>query len=184
MIHACALGPDLAALPGGDQNRLEEGGVGLSGGQRARVALARAVYSPCRILLLDDPLSALDHDTASDVVRRLLGGPLARGRIIVLATHRDDLVLRLADQVVDMDDGRASVLSADEVRRELEHPMHGPGCGAADDGEHPHGADAPRTRDASEESGETGRVRHGSCCRRRAGESLEGEYSISRISGP
>ncbi|KAG6093147.1 hypothetical protein E4U30_004595 [Claviceps sp. LM220 group G6] len=124
VLHACALGPDLAAFPDGDQTKLEEGGIGLSGGQKARVALARAVYSPCRVLLLDDPLAPLDHDTASKIVSRFLQGPLAEDRTIVMVTHRDDLVLRVADQVIDMDEGSARVLTEDEIVNELEHPYH------------------------------------------------------------
>ncbi|KAI3577399.1 hypothetical protein IWW34DRAFT_72096 [Fusarium oxysporum f. sp. albedinis] len=122
VISACALIPDFATFPMGDQTKLEEGGIGLSGGQKARVALARAVYSSCRILLLDDPLAALDHDTASYIVQRFLCGPLAKTRTIVLVTHRDDLVLRHADQVIDINDGYAHVLTPTELKEELEHP--------------------------------------------------------------
>lgn len=123
-LHACALGPDLATLPAGHNTRLEEGGAGLSGGQKARVALARAVYSSCRILLLDDPLAALDHDTASLIVRRFLQGPLAQGRTIVMVTHRDELVLRIADQVIETHDGTARILTRAEIQEELEHPRN------------------------------------------------------------
>ncbi|KAF4340996.1 ATP-dependent bile acid permease [Fusarium beomiforme] len=122
VIRACALLPDFATFPMGDRTKLEEGGIGLSGGQKARVALARAVYSSCRIVLLDDPLAALDHDTARYIVQRFLCGPLAKGRTIVLVTHRDDLVLRHADQVVDINDGHAHVLTPTELKEELEHP--------------------------------------------------------------
>lgn len=137
VLHACALAPDLAAFPAGDMTKLEEGGVGLSGGQKARVALARAVYAPCRVLLLDDPLAALDHDTATAIVRRFLQGPLAKDRMIVLVTHRDDLVLRIADTVIDVDHGTARVLSAAEITEELAHPYHAPSDDAAhDDADH------------------------------------------------
>jgi ABC-type multidrug transport system fused ATPase/permease subunit len=124
VLMACSLLPDLMAFPMGDRTKLEEGGIGLSGGQKARVALARAVYSSCRILLLDDPLAALDHDTASYIVQYFLRGPLAKGRNIILVTHRDDLVLKHADQVVDITDGVAHVLTPQEVKEELEHPHH------------------------------------------------------------
>lgn len=67
-------------------------GIGLSGGQRARVALARAVYSSARILLLDDPISALDYNTATSVMRNCIAGPLMKDRIVVLSTHRISLV--------------------------------------------------------------------------------------------
>ncbi|CAM1505044.1 Fc.00g106810.m01.CDS01 [Cosmosporella sp. VM-42] len=124
VLNACALTQDLKQLPFGDQTKLEEGGIGLSGGQKARVALARAIYSPCRILLLDDPLAALDHDTASTIVKRFLEGPLAKDRTIILVTHRDDLVLRLADCVIDVADGEARQRSREEIRNELQHPSH------------------------------------------------------------
>ncbi|KAL6824120.1 hypothetical protein V8C40DRAFT_247358 [Trichoderma camerunense] len=161
VLHACALLPDLASLPDGDQTKLEEGGVGLSGGQKARVALARAVYSQCRILLLDDPLAALDHDTATAIVRRFLQGPLGEGRTIVMVTHRDDLVLRIADQVIDLADGQATVLSEEQVKQELEHPYHESGKTAHDDTETAHdihAEDIAVLKDAPEEPAKTGSV--------------------------
>ncbi|KAG5985002.1 hypothetical protein E4U55_002109 [Claviceps digitariae] len=163
-LHACALGPDLAALPDGDQTKLEEGGIGLSGGQKARVALARAVYSPCRILLLDDPLAPLDHDTASKIVHRFLEGPLAKDRTIVMVTHRDDLVLRVANQVIDMDGGSARVLTKEEISDELEHPYHATSEHAVTDQAEPSlegqeaEDEASNLREAPEEPSETGRV--------------------------
>ena len=82
----------------------------MSGGQRARVALARAVYSQARILMLDDPLSALDHQTAENIVRKCFAGPLLENRTTILVTHRTDLCLPFAKQIVMITDGRASVL--------------------------------------------------------------------------
>ena len=113
VIDACALTPDLAELKAGDLSFIGENGIGLSGGQRARVALARAVYSSTNILLLDDPLSALDQQTAEAIVQKLFTGPLLKGRIVVLVTHRTDLVLGVAEQVIEIDQGRASVVDHD-----------------------------------------------------------------------
>ncbi|KPM43649.1 ATP-binding cassette transporter abc4 [Neonectria ditissima] len=162
VLSACALVPDLATLSKGDQTKLEEGGIGLSGGQKARVALARAVYSQCRILLLDDPLAALDHDTASTIVKRFLCGPLAEGRTIVMVTHRDDLVLRHSDQVIDIVDGRAHVLSDDELQEELKHPLHTEsGNGHAQTHEtiqDDQTDDIPGAKEAPEEPSETGSI--------------------------
>ncbi|RDW74392.1 putative ABC bile acid transporter [Aspergillus mulundensis] len=112
VLDACALLPDLSNFKHGDLSFVGENGIGLSGGQKARVALARAVYSTARILLLDDPLSALDHNTAETIVRKCLTGPLMEGRVIVLVTHRIHLVRHLADQVVHIHDGRATVESS------------------------------------------------------------------------
>ena len=60
VIGACALGTDLQSLPGGDQCEIGERGLNLSGGQKARVALARACYARCSVYLLDDIFAAVD----------------------------------------------------------------------------------------------------------------------------
>ncbi|KKY13554.1 putative abc transporter [Diplodia seriata] len=122
VLEACALTPDMANFKHGDLSDLGENGVGLSGGQRARVALARAIYSPARTLLLDDPLAALDHNTAETIVNRLLRGPLVEGRTILLVTHRVDLVCHLADQIVEIQDNKAQLVDAEALTAEL----HGP----------------------------------------------------------
>merc|ERR1712129_226269 len=60
VVEACALLSDLEILPAGDQTEIGENGVNLSGGQKQRVGLARAAYQGADIILLDDPLSAVD----------------------------------------------------------------------------------------------------------------------------
>lgn len=119
VLDVCALTPDLAGFKHGDLTDIGEGGIGLSGGQKARVALARAVYSQSRILLLDDPLAPLDHNTAESIVQKLFRGPLVEGRTVILVTHRVDLCMHLADQVVEIDSGTARVLDPKEVPRQL-----------------------------------------------------------------
>ena len=114
-LEACELIPDLANFKHGDLSFVGENGIGLSGGQKARVALARAVYSPARILLLDDPLSALDYNTAENIVRKCFSGPLMRNRIVVLATHRTMLVHQIAIQLLEIENGRATVHTKDEI---------------------------------------------------------------------
>lgn len=109
VLDACALLPDLANFKHGDLSFVGENGIGLSGGQKARVALARAVYSASRILLLDDPLSALDHNTAEMIVRKCFSGPLMQNRMVVLVTHRTALVRHIATQMIEIKDGRATV---------------------------------------------------------------------------
>ncbi|OJD36754.1 abc transporter [Diplodia corticola] len=143
VLEACALTPDMANFKHGDLSDLGENGVGLSGGQRARVALARAIYSPARTLLLDDPLAALDHNTAETIVNRLLRGPLVEGRTILLVTHRVDLVCHLADQIVEIQDNKARLVDAEALTAEL----HGPD-GVQD------AAIAPIEDDSPEESGQ------------------------------
>ncbi|KAI0483099.1 canalicular multispecific organic anion transporter 1 [Xylariaceae sp. FL0804] len=120
VIDTCALTQDLSNFTHGDLTNIGENGIGLSGGQKARVALARAVYSQSRVLLLDDPIAALDHHTAESIVRKLFRGPLVEGRTVVLITHRVDLCTHLADQVVEITDGRARVLESDEIAHEMD----------------------------------------------------------------
>ncbi|KAF2684468.1 ABC bile acid transporter-like protein [Lentithecium fluviatile CBS 122367] len=109
VLDACALLPDMAAFKHGDLSNIGENGIGLSGGQKARVALARAVYSKAKVLMLDDPLSALDHQTAEFIVHRLLAGPLLKGRTTVLITHRTELCHGLAKQWVELENGRSTI---------------------------------------------------------------------------
>jgi ABC-type multidrug transport system fused ATPase/permease subunit len=109
VLGACALLPDLLEFKDGDLSNIGENGIGLSGGQKARVALARAVYSSAKVLLLDDPLSALDHQTAELVADKLLGGPLLEGRTTILVTHRTELCHRLAKQWVHLVNGKATI---------------------------------------------------------------------------
>lgn len=113
VLDACQLTPDLLDFKAGDLSFIGENGIGLSGGQKARVALARAAYSRSRILLLDDPLSALDQQTAEAIVQKLFAGPLMKDRTIVLVTHRVDLVLGLATQLIQIRQRRAVVLDND-----------------------------------------------------------------------
>ncbi|KAE8379852.1 ABC transporter [Aspergillus bertholletiae] len=119
VLEACALLPDLANFKHGDLSFVGENGIGLSGGQKARVALARAVYSNARILYLDDPLSALDHNTAESIVRRCFCGPLMQSRTVVLVTHRTTLVRHIADQIVHLDDGRATIQDKQSISSTL-----------------------------------------------------------------
>ena len=104
VLKACALETDLAQLGGGDLTRVGEKGVMLSGGQRQRVALARACYSPAPILLLDDPLSAVDRAIAHHLYRHVLRGWL-RGRTVVCVTHALTFVSGF-DRVLVMQHGR------------------------------------------------------------------------------
>lgn len=81
VIAACALDIDLAAMPAGDLTEIVSGGASMSGGQRARVSLARAVYravlsgQPASLVLLDDPFCALDKKVATQVCTSLLAKP-------------------------------------------------------------------------------------------------------------
>ena len=110
ILDACALTPDLANFKHRDLSMIGENGIGLSGGQRARVALARAIYSPARILMLDDPLSALDHQTAESIVRKCLTSSLVKGRTVILVTHRLEICQGVADQLIEIDNGNARVV--------------------------------------------------------------------------
>lgn len=123
VLDACRLREDLDRTfsAARDRTMIGENGVGLSGGQRARVALARAVYSRARVLVLDDPVAALDHHTATGILGSLFGEGgsgrgLMEGRLVILVTHRVDIAARYADQVVEVfKGGRVEVLDREEL---------------------------------------------------------------------
>lgn len=105
-VRRAALGPDLETLPEGLDTVVGERGIMLSGGQRQRVALARGLYRGGDLIVLDDVLSAVDHETETELVATVAG--LARDSgapTVVLASHRLS-VLRHTDMVLVLDGGR------------------------------------------------------------------------------
>ncbi|KAF7982635.1 hypothetical protein HWV62_27065 [Athelia sp. TMB] len=123
VVECCALQPDLSIFEDGDATEIGARGVSLSGGQKARVALARAVYARTKYVLLDDPLSAVvcgfepsetssqlnffqDSHTSRFLFERLFKGPLLAHRTVVLVTHHVELVIPGAHYLVRMLDGR------------------------------------------------------------------------------
>ncbi|KAL8277960.1 hypothetical protein RQP46_009592 [Phenoliferia psychrophenolica] len=112
VLDACALRPDLAMFEARDEAEIGEKGLTLSGGessQKARVALARAIYSRAKTVLLDDPLSAVDMHTARHLFHKCLKGPLMSGRTIILITHHITLTMSGADYLVQMLGGRIAL---------------------------------------------------------------------------
>ncbi|KAG1656067.1 Multidrug resistance-associated protein 4 [Nymphon striatum] len=91
IIDACALQKDFSNLPHDDRTSVGERGVRMSGGQRARISLARAMYSDADIYLLDDPLSAVDPVIASHLYKHCIQEFLSE-KILILVTHQVDFV--------------------------------------------------------------------------------------------
>ncbi|KAI9339377.1 P-loop containing nucleoside triphosphate hydrolase protein [Obelidium mucronatum] len=112
VIKACALRKDLLTFEAGDLTEIGEKGINLSGGQKQRVSLARAIYSRASVILMDDPLSAVDAPTARHLFEQAICGSLMAGRTRILVTHATALVLRdsqmTADFLVVMNSGTIS----------------------------------------------------------------------------
>ncbi|KAJ3200861.1 hypothetical protein HDU67_001760, partial [Dinochytrium kinnereticum] len=102
-IQHCALEQDLKILPDGDQTSIGERGINLSGGQKQRINLARCVYYDPDIVLLDDPLSAVDAHVGKYLFEKCILGALG-GKTRILVTHQLHFLSRV-DHVVVMRDG-------------------------------------------------------------------------------
>ena len=102
-VEACQLKKDFKTFPQGDLSRIGEHGATVSGGQRTRIALARAVYSNADIFLLDDPLSCLDAKVGKLIFEKCVRGLLA-DRIVLLTTSTS-CYLSEADYIVNLKRG-------------------------------------------------------------------------------
>ncbi|KPJ19664.1 putative multidrug resistance-associated protein lethal(2)03659 [Papilio machaon] len=103
VLECCQLQSDLEILTHGDRTVVGERGSSLSGGQRARVSLARCVYQQADLYLLDDPLAAVDAKVAQAIYEKCVRGFL-RDRAVVLVTHQAQYT-RHADNMCVMRDG-------------------------------------------------------------------------------
>ncbi|PBK89704.1 hypothetical protein ARMGADRAFT_1167459 [Armillaria gallica] len=108
VIYQCGLERDISLFEAGDQAEVGEKGLTLSGGQKARVTLARAIYSQAQIILLDDVLAALDVHTAKWIVDKCFTGDLTKGRTIILVTHNVAMARPIANYVVSIKNGRVA----------------------------------------------------------------------------
>lgn len=91
VLRVCSLDKDIKLFPFGDATVVGERGVSLSGGQRARINLARSIYYDADIYLLDDPLSAVDTVVAKHIFNECICGFL-KNKAVILATHQTQFV--------------------------------------------------------------------------------------------
>ncbi len=98
IIEACALKEDIRQFPDSDQTVVGECGAVLSGGQRARVSLARAIYADADIYLLDDPLSAVDFKVGQHIFRQCIKSLLGDKTRIMIC--HEEQYMKEADEVI------------------------------------------------------------------------------------
>jgi len=118
-LMACQLESDLENLAAGDMTEIGERGINLSGGQRARVSLARAVYRTPDVILMDDPISALDAIVRKKIFNQVFNG-LLKGKTRILVTHSIDFV-PLADRVVFIKEGRIDAVGTPNELKDHEY---------------------------------------------------------------
>ena len=115
-IELWELGADLEILTGGDLTEIGEKGINLSGGQKARVSLARAVYSNTDIILMDDPISALDTNVKQKIFENLFLKEL-KHKTRILVTHAVEFIQKV-DRIIIMEKGQIKYFGTYE---ELQH---------------------------------------------------------------
>ncbi|CAF4314067.1 unnamed protein product, partial [Didymodactylos carnosus] len=106
VLQICCLIPDIDSMVAGDLTVIGEKGVNLSGGQRARVSLARAIYDKADIYLFDDPLAAVDSTVAQSIFEDCIGPDgFLKTKSRILVTHQIEFLPK-ADHCVLLDRGR------------------------------------------------------------------------------
>lgn len=118
-IQFCELERDLEIMNAGDLSEIGEKGINLSGGQQARLGLARAVYQDKDIFLLDDPISALDAHVRKNIMNNVVNGML-KDKTRILVTHAIDFI-NMADKIVIMDKG--AIVAQGSYDELLENPI-------------------------------------------------------------
>ena len=108
VVDACALRPDLSILPAGDETEIGERGITLSGGQKQRLNIARAIYFDADIVLMDDPLSAVDAHVGRHIMDEAICG-IMKDKCRILATHQLH-VLNRCDRIIWMEDGHIQAI--------------------------------------------------------------------------
>ena len=106
VLKAVCMDHEVDALPEGADTIIGSGGVRLSGGQQARIALARTLYHQKSLMILDDPFSAVDMETETRIFQALR--LWAKDSIVLLISHRLSLFPQM-DQVLWMEDGTVTV---------------------------------------------------------------------------
>ncbi|PNP66822.1 hypothetical protein FNYG_13552 [Fusarium nygamai] len=107
VVDVCALKKDLQILTDGDKTELGANGINLSGGQKWRVTLARAIYSRADILVMDDVFSAVDAHVGRHIFEKCVTGDISKGRTRILVTHHVALVQSKAKYIVELGEGVA-----------------------------------------------------------------------------
>ena len=120
VMEVCALKQDLAILTDGDSTELGANGVNLSGGQKWRVGLARAIYSRAEILILEDVFCAVDAHVGRWIFDKCLNGSICEGRTRILVTHNLGLVLSAAEYVVELGGGTVTYSGCPQRRTHLD----------------------------------------------------------------
>ncbi|KAI0505818.1 P-loop containing nucleoside triphosphate hydrolase protein [Xylaria bambusicola] len=104
-IEVCALTKDIEMFSDGDATEIGANGINLSGGQKWRITLARAIYSRAGILVLDDIFSAVDAHVGRHIFEQCLNGELGVGRTRILVTHHVALCESKAKFLMELGDG-------------------------------------------------------------------------------
>jgi len=108
VIDACALRPDLDMLPNHDKTEIGERGITVSGGQKQRMNIARAIYFDADIVLMDDPLSAVDAHVGRHIMDNAICG-LLQDKCRILATHQLHVLSR-CDRIIWIEEGRVQAV--------------------------------------------------------------------------